>query len=108
MCWRVDVLRTSFLPKGVSDFVPYSIVFFDPPYRMIESLKEGSPIYRSLQRLARPNVTSPDVLLLIRTPQDAQFTVPDPWQSAWTLSRSTMEIHAFGKSTNSETSDERG
>ncbi len=34
LCWQTDILRTSFKPKGAkAHFAPYSLVFFDPPYR---------------------------------------------------------------------------
>lgn len=97
MCWRADVLKTSFRPKGVDDMLPFDIAFFDPPYRMIEGLKAGSPLYKSLERLARASVTSPEALLLLRTPKGATFECPPVWAPDWLLEVSTMDIHLFKK-----------
>ena len=38
LCWRTDALKSSFHPKGVDAFLPYDVVFFDPPYRMVAGL----------------------------------------------------------------------
>ena len=95
LCWQTDVLRTSFRPKGVPQLLPYDLVFFDPPYRMIDDLRAGSPLYRSLARLARPDVTSPEALLLLRTPAEAEFEVPAVWQEEHRLEISGMEIYWY-------------
>ena len=100
LCWRADVLRCSFRPKGVSDMLPYDIVFFDPPFRMIGELKPGRPLYRALQRLAREGITAPDALLLLRTPQHAHFEPPPAWRLDRTLEFSNMTVHLFEKSGN--------
>ncbi|QDU39454.1 Ribosomal RNA small subunit methyltransferase D [Maioricimonas rarisocia] len=97
MCWSADVFRTSFRPKGVDAFLPYEVIFFDPPYRLVERLKEGMPLYRSLQRLARPQVTSDDALLFFRTPLRSEFDMPEVWQLQQTLDFSNMEIHTYRK-----------
>jgi len=98
LCWRTDVLRCSFHPKGVDQFLPYDIVFFDPPYRMIPGLKAGLALYKSLERLARDAVTSPDALLLLRTPEQAQFERPPVWQFDRKMEQASMEIHWLRKS----------
>lgn len=97
LCWRADVKRTSFRPKGVDDFLPYDLVFFDPPYRMIADLKTGSVLYQSLERLARDGVSAERALLLLRTPERSQFERPPIWQFEQKLTMSTMEIHLFRK-----------
>jgi len=96
-CWSADVFRTSFRPKGVDRFLPYEVIFFDPPYRLVERLQEGKPLFRSLQRLARPQVTSDDALLFFRTPLRSRFEMPDVWQHQQTLDFSNMEIHTYRK-----------
>lgn len=98
LCWQTDVLRTSFRPKGVPQLLPYDLVFFDPPYRMIDHLRTGSPLYRSLERLARPDVSSPEALLLLRTPAEAGFEMPTAWQEERRLDISRMEIHWYRRS----------
>lgn len=97
LCWKTDVRRTSFRPKGVDDFLPYDLVFFDPPYRMIEDVAEGSVIYQSLERLARDGITAESALMLLRTPERAEFQCPPVWHFEQKLTMSTMEIHLFRK-----------
>lgn len=97
LCWRTDVFRCSFRPKGMEQFLPYDIVFFDPPYRMIRDLVPKTPLYKSLERLARDSVTSEDALLLLRTPVRAEMQMPPVWQPDWTMEASTMHVHWFRK-----------
>ena len=95
LCWQVDVLHTSFLPKGVSAFLPYDVIFLDPPYRMIGSLETGSRFFRSLERLARPNVSRLGATLVFRVPEHSEFSVPDAWKLQWSLPISAMELHVY-------------
>lgn len=97
LCWRADVLRCSFRPKGVERLLPYELVFFDPPYRMVPDIAPGSPLYRSLERLAREGVTSPGAELILRTPERAEFQLPPVWQPYDVLKLSSMEMHLFRK-----------
>jgi 16S rRNA (guanine966-N2)-methyltransferase len=97
LCWHADVLRTSFRPKGVPDFLPYDLVFFDPPFRMIPELRAGSPLYRSMERLARAGVTGANTLLLLRTPADAEFEMPPAWRCERRLEFSGMEIYWYAR-----------
>ena len=99
LCWRADALRSSFRPKGADDFFPYDIVFFDPPYRMIPNLVPGTLIYKSLERLSRENVTTPDARFVLRTPENARFECPPVWEFDQKLDISSMEIHLFRKNT---------
>jgi 16S rRNA (guanine966-N2)-methyltransferase len=97
LCWRTDAFRTSYRPKGVSEFIPFEVVFFDPPYRMIANLKEGSLLYSSLERLARPDVTAPGALLILRTPERASFSLPSCWLEQSEFEYSTMQVHLYRK-----------
>ncbi len=97
LCWRADVMRCSFYPKGVPQLLPFDVVFFDPPYRLVPDIRPKTPFYKALQRLAREGVTSADALLLIRTPLRSQFQCPDLWVPDQTMSFSNMEIHLFDK-----------
>ena len=97
LCWRVDVLRTSFRPKGVEHLLPYDTVFFDPPYRMIAEIQPGTPLWRSLERLAREGVSAPRALLVLRTPERSEFACPPCWEKVHKLEFTTMEVHLFEK-----------
>ena len=98
LCWRADVLRSSFRPKNVPHLVPFEVIFFDPPYRMVSELAPGTPFYKSLERLAKDDVSSPGAVLVFRTPEHATFNLPpqwQPWEELSKLDLSTMEIHLF-------------
>ncbi|MBX3443962.1 MAG: RsmD family RNA methyltransferase [Planctomyces sp.] len=97
LCWATDALRSSFRPRNVDSFVPFDLAFFDPPYQMIEDLHPGTPLYRSLERLAKPDVTSPDAWLILRTPEHSVYELPPPWASEWTLTMSNMTIDVCRK-----------
>ena len=97
LCWRVDVLRSSFRPKGVPRLLPYDVVFFDPPFRMVADIRPSLPLYKSLERLARDGITADDALLLLRTHPQAEFQCPDAWVLDQTLSFRNMKIHMFDK-----------
>jgi 16S rRNA (guanine966-N2)-methyltransferase len=94
-CWATDVTRTSFRPKDQEAMLPYDIVFFDPPYKMVKDIKPGHMLYRSLTRLGRPKTSSENSLLVFRTPKDSQFEMPPCWSFEKTLEYSTMDIHWY-------------
>jgi 16S rRNA (guanine966-N2)-methyltransferase len=97
LCWRVDCLRCSFKAQGGS-WYPYDVVFFDPPYVMIEKeLHPGTLLYRSLDRLTRPELTSDDALLVVRTGSEAKFVMPLAWETTQVLSVASMDIHLMRK-----------
>lgn len=96
-CWRADVFRCSFQPKGISGYVPFDLIFFDPPFPLLKKLRAGSPMYASLERLARDTVSSPGVLMIVRVPTHAKYEMPTEWQLDWKLPMSSMEMHAFRK-----------
>ncbi|MFN0196884.1 MAG: 16S rRNA (guanine(966)-N(2))-methyltransferase RsmD [Planctomycetaceae bacterium] len=98
LCWRADVFRCSFRPEGVPHLLPFDIVFFDPPYKMASEIKPGLPLYKSLIRLARPDVTSAEALMIVRTSEGLELTVPDVWILEEKATYSTMDISIFRKS----------
>jgi 16S rRNA (guanine966-N2)-methyltransferase len=98
LCWRTDAVRSSFRPKGVDPFLPFDVVFFDPPYRMATELGPDTPMYHALSRLARDSVTGPGALLYFRAPEGTDLRLPASWAPATSLAISSMEIHAFRKS----------
>jgi len=98
MCWRTDVARTSFQPKGLPNLLPYDIVFFDPPYALIPKIKPRSLLYRSLERLCRDAVTTPTARLLVRMPQRADWLGPECWSlEDDILDIQSMKIRLFCK-----------
>lgn len=97
LCWRTDAIRSSFRPQGAEDFLPYDVIFFDPPYRMIQGLRAGTPLYRALQRLARPAISAERARLILRTPERAEFDMPPQWKLDWTMTMSNMDIHVCTK-----------
>ena len=97
LCWRVDCQRCSFKAQG-GVWYPYDVVFFDPPYVMIEKdLHPGTLLYRSLDRLTRPELTSDNVLLVLRTENEAKFVMPLAWETTQVLSIASMDIHLMTK-----------
>lgn len=99
LCWRADVLRCSFRPKGDAEpLAPYDVVFLDPPYKMVADLVPGTPFTRAVERLARDDVTTPDAVLVLRTPQNAEFDVPDWWATEELFDISTMTFHVLRRS----------
>lgn len=86
ICWKTDVRRTSFRPKGGDDCLPYSLIFFDPPYRTADEIAPGKPLWSSLKRLARDTISTPDCVLVLRTPEHfdtpqlARWQVHDCWE----------------------------
>lgn len=97
LCWRVDCLRCSFKAQG-RDWYPYNVIFFDPPYEMIEKdLHPGTLLYRSLDRLTRAELTSDDVLLVLRSPTEAKFVMPLAWEATQVLTIASMDIHLMSK-----------
>lgn len=97
LCWRVDCTRCSFKAQG-GEWYPYDIVFFDPPYVMIEKeLHPGTLLYRSVDRLTRPELTSDEALLVVRTPKEAKFIMPLAWETTQVLTIASMDIHLMRK-----------
>ncbi len=97
LCWRTDALLSSFRPKNVPDFVPFDLIFFDPPYKMLDDLKPGSKLYESMVRLARENVSSDGCHLILRAPRDAEFQCPPAWEEYDLLQKSSMDLHFMKK-----------
>lgn len=97
LCWRTDALKSSFHPKAVDDFLPFDVVFFDPPYRMAEKLGAESPMSKALIRLARNTVTAESALLFFRVARQTPLELPPCWEHDNARAISSMEIHLFRK-----------
>lgn len=97
LVWRTDAVRCSYRPQGVPEFVPFDLMFFDPPYKMIDTLQPATPLYKALQRLARSTVSSEHAILCLRTPAGATFEMPPEWSLVRTLDLSSMQVHLYEK-----------
>ena len=65
---------------------------------MIEKdLHPGKLLYRSLDRLTRPELTSDNALLVVRTPTDAKFIMPLAWETSQVITIASMDIHLMRK-----------
>jgi 16S rRNA (guanine966-N2)-methyltransferase len=86
ICWRTDVRRTSFRPHGGDDCLPYSLIFFDPPYRTTDEISPGRPLSASLKRLSKDTISTKDAVLVLRTPEHFEapeipgWSVHDCWE----------------------------
>jgi 16S rRNA (guanine966-N2)-methyltransferase len=108
--WMNDILLTSYRPKNCDRFLPYDVVFFDPPYKMVSQIRSGTMFYKSLIRLAKPTITADDALVLFRTPLESTFELPDCWEIVAELEYPTMKIYWLQKPgcSNSEAIPESG
>ena len=89
LCWKTDARYSSFAPRSSEQMLPYSLVFFDPPYAQAQALLADGVLSRSLGRLARPAVTEENSLLLVRTPEVFELPAQPGWwvQDCWHLSK---------------------
>jgi 16S rRNA (guanine966-N2)-methyltransferase len=95
VCWQTDAVRTSFRPRTTLEVLPYEVIFFDPPYKLADSIQSGSAIWKALERLARPGISADQARLVLRVPEHARFSIPDSWSPDWTLTMSNMEVHIY-------------
>ena len=101
LIWPADVLRCSYRPKGeqAATFTPWDVVFFDPPYKMVSQVFPGKPLWTSMKRLGKNEITTAEATLVFRVPKHADFELPEPWQINWSLTKSGMTIHICEKTT---------
>jgi 16S rRNA (guanine966-N2)-methyltransferase len=103
LCWATDVLRSSFQPRNVDDFLPFDILFFDPPYRMVSDLQPETKLFQSLERLAKPEISNATSRMILRVPEHSEFVIPEVWRPDWQLTMSNMTIHVCRKAGSEET-----
>jgi 16S rRNA (guanine966-N2)-methyltransferase len=92
LCWQTDAMRSSYRPKGCPDFVPFDLIFFDPPYRFVEETSRARTISDCLNRLARADVSSSDARPVLRTSERADFTLPATWSKVREFQLSGMRL----------------
>ncbi len=88
ICWKTDVRRTSFRPRGGDDCIPYSLIFFDPPYKIAEQIRARGTLAPVLKLLARDTLSTPDAILVLRTPEHFDEPEVPGWvvHDCWALS----------------------
>lgn len=97
LCWKVDVTKCSFRPRGGDALRPFDLMFFDPPYFHVEKMTVGSMMYKSLLRLAKPEISAPTARLLFRVEQKTEYMMPPVWEREELLKYSSMEIGVYRK-----------
>lgn len=95
VCWKTDASKSSFRPQKAEGFLPFDVIFFDPPYLHIERMQAGTMIYKSLLRLAKPDISAPDVLLVLRCGRGTEFDMPPVWKREELLEYSSMDVHLY-------------
>ncbi|QDT52875.1 Ribosomal RNA small subunit methyltransferase D [Caulifigura coniformis] len=97
LCWMTNAIRCGYRPKNAGRFTPFDVIFFDPPYKMADDIRPGEPIYKALERLARPDVSADDALLVLRVPEYATYELPPAWKTEWQLTMSNMLLDVCRK-----------
>jgi len=97
-CWRTDVLRCSFKPKGKPEFLLYDLIFFDPPYEMVRNAHTNRLLHQAIQRLGKPDVSAPDAHMLVRIPKFAKLECSPLWRQKHLFDVSGMQIYWYVKS----------
>lgn len=107
LCWKTNVHRTSFVPSGVDDAIPYDLVFFDPPYIQCDLLDPKKALGKGLTRLARDRATSPEAKVILRTPERVWFSGVPGWRidDIWHIS--TMKLWILKKTDSKPTESPR-
>ncbi|MEP3480843.1 MAG: RsmD family RNA methyltransferase [Fuerstiella sp.] len=107
LCWKTNVHRTSFVPSGVDDAVPYDLVFFDPPYVQCDLLEPKKALGKGLTRLARDRATAPEAKVILRTPDRVWFSGVPGWRidDIWHIS--TMRLWILKKTDSKPTESPR-
>ncbi|MCA9000199.1 MAG: 16S rRNA (guanine(966)-N(2))-methyltransferase RsmD [Planctomycetaceae bacterium] len=95
LVWPADIFRCSFKPKGekAEPFAPFDLIFFDPPYAMVPQMVEGSPLWKAVLRLTKPDVSADHATLVLRVPEHAKYDWPEDWKIDWSLDMANMQIH---------------
>lgn len=97
-CWRTDILRCSFRPQKLDHLLPFEVIFMDPPYRMVPDIVPRTMFYKTFERLARPDVSAPDVTMILRCPEKTEFELPPAWEIETVWRMSGMDLHIVVRS----------
>lgn len=99
LCWKTNALYSSYKPRGKEDCLPYDVIFFDPPYRMLEKLQSDSPLAAAIERLTAPEISAPGALLILRCSKFAEFELPSQWTLERKILIGSMGIWIYRKGT---------
>ena len=104
VCWRTNIHRSSFRPQGADECLPYTLVFFDPPYDQCPLLEPREPLGQAMKRLAKSQVTSSNATVVLRTPEKFELPEVPAWtvEDCWHIS--TMKLWILTKLQGSESS----
>lgn len=97
LCWKTDALYSSFKPKHKEGWFPFDVIFFDPPYRLLEKLKPDSPLAKSIERFTSDEVSAPGCLLIVRCSKFAEYQLPAVWHLEQELVIGSMGIWIYRK-----------
>lgn len=102
VCWKTNIHRTSFRPNGADACLPYDLVYFDPPYDQCPLLAPHEALGKALKRLAKPNITSENAMIILRTPGHFKFSESSEWRidEHWPIS--TMNLWVLKKQGSAE------
>ena len=97
LCWKTDALYSSYKPRNREGVFPYEVIFFDPPYRMLEKLKPDGALAQAIERLSSDEISAPGCLMILRCSKFAEFELPEGWnlQDQWKVG--SMGIWAYRK-----------
>lgn len=97
VCWKTNIHRTSFRPKNSEECLPYTLMFFDPPYVQCPLMNDGGVLGKALDRMAKPTVSTDDATIILRTPLRFDFLETPAWKIEDTWRISTMKIYTLRK-----------
>lgn len=103
LCWKTDALYSSYKPRNKEGWFPYDVIFFDPPYKLLEKMKADSPLALAIERLTAPEVSAENSLLIVRCSKFATFELPSVWNQEQELTIGSMRIWIYRKSSLTET-----
>ncbi len=97
LCWKTDALYSSYKPRNREGVFPYEVIFFDPPYRMLEKLKPDGALAQAIERLSSDEISAPGCLMILRCSKFVEFELPEGWslQDQWKVG--SMGIWAYRK-----------
>ena len=75
---------------------PFTLVFCDPPYKMMEEEPSRQRVYSQMERLA--GVCADDAVMVLRTPERVAASAVPGWNGPTTYAYGSMQVHLYGRS----------
>ncbi len=88
-----DALLPGMLTRGGRD--GFTLVFVDPPYRMVEDEKTAKAVYEQVEAIAE--LSSEGATLVLRTPKHVAARELVKWLHQDTRAYGAMSLHLFGR-----------